>query len=166
MQKKPNSWTYIPGYEGIYQVHPDGSVRSLDRKYHPGRILSKCLDSHGYHRVLLYKDKKAKNHLVHRLVALTFLGGDGLMDVNHKDAVKTNNSLDNLEWCTKQDNMSHAIDNGLIPSGQNCHKAKLTVEQVRKIRESSLSSRAIAKLYDITQSNVCIIRRKESWKNV
>ena len=110
-------WRSIPGYEGLYEVSNLGRVRSLDRyvKYsngmihlHKGKVLSPGKDTDGYLKVVLNCNRKCKTITVHRLVALTFIPNpDNLPIINHKDEDKTNNSVDNLEWCTQQYNLNY-----------------------------------------------------------
>ena len=110
-------WKSIPGYEGLYEVSSYGRVKSLEisyvrkdgRMYHkPEIILTPKNNGTGYFMVCLYKNKTHKYYLIHRLVALVFLHNpDNLPCVNHKDEDKTNNRLDNLEWCTQQYNMNY-----------------------------------------------------------
>jgi len=102
-------WKDVKGYENLYQVSNFGRVRSLDRvvrnknngvKIIRGRIMSQHLVGHGYYHIVLSKDGKIKGHLVHRLVAQTFIPNpQKLPQVNHKDENKLNNNIDNLEWC-------------------------------------------------------------------
>ena len=110
-------WKSIPGYEGLYEVSSYGRVKSLEisyiRKngimYHkPEIILSPKTNGIGYFIVCLYKNKTHKYCLIHRLVALTFLPNpDNLPCVNHKDEDKSNNRVDNLEWCTEKYNSNY-----------------------------------------------------------
>lgn len=110
-------WKSIPGYEGLYEVSSYGRVRSLEisyvrkdgRMYHkPEIILSPKNNGKGYFTVCLYKNKTHKYYLIHRLVALTFIPNpDNLPCVNHKDEDKTNNRVDNLEWCTVKYNSNY-----------------------------------------------------------
>lgn len=103
-------WKDIKGYEGIYQVSNLGKVRSLDRivtysngakHKHLGSIINGYISHKGYRRVELSKNGKTIKFSVHRLVAKTFLPNPkNLPQVNHKDEDKTNNRVDNLEWCT------------------------------------------------------------------
>lgn len=107
-------WRDIKGYEGQYQVSNLGRVKSLDRtisykfrqgkhqRIKRGKIITPCLDSNGYLFVRLYDSNGKKNVLkVHRLVGITFIPNpENLPCLNHKDEVRTNASVDNLEWCT------------------------------------------------------------------
>lgn len=88
-------WSDVLGYEGLYEVSNFGRVRRN------GKILKPAMMRNGYLRVDLYKNGIAKHSALHRLVALAFLPNpDNLPYINHKDEDKTNNSIDNLEWCT------------------------------------------------------------------
>lgn len=86
----------IRGYEGLYAITEDGKVWS----YRRNKFLSICQNRYGYLYVGLFKDKKIKQKTIHRLVAEAFIPNpDNLPMVNHKDEDKTNNCVDNLEWC-------------------------------------------------------------------
>lgn len=94
-------WTDIDGYEGLYKASIDGDVKSLIT----GKIRKLRKGTNGYLLVDLYKDGKGKTYLVHRLVAQAFIPNpDNLPEVNHIDEDKTNNRVENLEWCTRQYN--------------------------------------------------------------
>lgn len=95
----------IEGYEGLYQITSWGRVYSLIAN----KFMKTELTDKGYLRVKLRKNKKAKNHKVHRLVASAFIPNmKNLPQVNHKDGNKQNNSVTNLEWITDSDNKQHA----------------------------------------------------------
>ena len=96
----------VIGYEGLYQVSNKGNVKSLNYR-HTGkeRILKLRKNNRGYLQVFLYKEGKAKVYKVHRLVATAFIPNpNNLEQVNHIDEVKTNNIVENLEWCTREYN--------------------------------------------------------------
>ena len=102
-------WRPVVGYEGLYEVSNTGQVRSLDRyvktcyeayKLQKGKILNPGKNTNGYLQVVLNCNGKRKTINVHKLVAQAFIPNtDNLPMINHKDEVKTNNSVDNLEWC-------------------------------------------------------------------
>lgn len=110
-------WRDISGYVGLYQVSNLGRVRSLDRVDMRGchvkeRVLAGGLDKGGYRLVVLCRDGKQKTYKVHRLVAEAFLSNpDNLPEVNHKDEDKTNNTVSNLEWCSRSYNINYGTRN-------------------------------------------------------
>ena len=112
-------WRAVPGYEGLYEVSNIGNVRNVRRN----TLLRLQKTNNGYIQVWLYKNGISTGLKVHRLVALTFIPNpDNLPMINHKDEDKTNNRVENLEWCdakynntygTRQDKVRDtAIKNG------------------------------------------------------
>lgn len=114
-------WKDVPGYETYYQVSNLGRVRSLDRFYNgrnlKGKILKLSPNKFGYLRFTAKKDNITKTLHVHRIVLLTFNPILKEKQVNHIDGDKTNNKLENLEWCTDSENKIHAYANGLMTPG-------------------------------------------------
>lgn len=105
-------WKDIPNYEGMYQISNLGNVKSIYKNGNT-KILTGGIKK-GYRQVILVKNKKRKYASVHRLVAETFIPNpNNLPQVNHKDGNKSNNNVDNLEWCTQSENQIHAYKNGL-----------------------------------------------------
>ena len=97
-------WRPIEGSEGLYEVSSYGRVRSLRRNI----ILSPKKEPMGYLRCNLYLNKNMKTFSIHRLVAQAFIPNpDNLPQVNHKDENKTNNSVENLEWCDAKYNNNY-----------------------------------------------------------
>ena len=109
-------WRPVVGYEGLYEVSNTGRVRSVDRyvvdslghrRFYKGKVLSIVKNKNGYLLINLYCNEKNKKCLVHRLVAEAFVSNpDNLPEVNHKDEDKTNNRVDNLEWCSRKYNVN------------------------------------------------------------
>lgn len=101
---EPVAWREIEGYEGLYEVSSDGDVRSIQT----GKLLAKNLAGSGYVKADLWKNGKRWQTTVHRLVADAFLEKQG-SEINHINGVKTDNRVENLEWCTRSENASHSF---------------------------------------------------------
>lgn len=102
-------WKDIKGYEGKYQVSNFGRVKSLNyNNTNQEKILVNSLSNKGYYRVSLSLNNKAKQYNIHRLVGEAFIPNPlNLPFINHKDENRTNNMVDNLEWCTIQYNNTY-----------------------------------------------------------
>lgn len=117
MKSLMETWKDIPEYEGLYQASSYGRIRSFTItqqlkngriRIKDGRVKKLRLDSKGCYLVVeLFKDKRARTFLVHRLITTTFFGRKDGMEVNHKNGEKTDNNIDNLEWCTHKENELH-----------------------------------------------------------
>lgn len=107
-------WKDIEGYEGIYQVSNLGRVRSLNyRNKKSIHILKESTNKKGYKVINLIFGRR-KMYLMHRLVAEAFIPNpNNLLQVNHIDGDKTNNNINNLEWCDSTYNSIHAYKIGL-----------------------------------------------------
>ena len=123
-------WADIPGWEGRYEVPDDGRVRSWwygKKRLTVGRELKQKTDRYGYPVVCLRHKEVKKFPTVHRLVALAFLPNPySKSQINHKNGVKTDNRVENLEWSTNAENIQHAFDMGLIS------RAKVSAGQQRR----------------------------------
>ena len=102
-------WRDIKGFEGKYMVSNTGKVKSLNyNRTGKEKILKPYDNGHGYLYVVLYKDGKDKKYRINRLVAMAFIpNSDNLPEVNHKDEDKTNNCVENLEYCSRLYNMNY-----------------------------------------------------------
>lgn len=109
-------WKDIPGYEGLYQVSNIGRVKSLARDitdtrktcHRKERILKLIKDKYGYNVVCLRKNGNPQNMKVHRLVAMAFIPNPyDLPMVNHKNEIRNDNHVENLEWCDAKYNVNY-----------------------------------------------------------
>lgn len=116
-------WKDVVGYEGLYMISDKGRVLSCKKSIirnngrpanFPEKIMKPMINHKGYEFIDLRKKGSRKGGYVHRLVAKAFLDNNGNKpQVNHKNGIKTDNNLCNLEWVTNQENMVHAYKNGL-----------------------------------------------------
>lgn len=99
----------IPGYEGLYEVSNLGRVRRN------GKILKPSKNKKGYLQVSLCKNGTKKNARIHRLVAQSFISNpQNLPQINHKDEDKTNNAVENLEWCDSKYNNNYSLSKPVL----------------------------------------------------
>ena len=120
MQSIAEVWKDIQGYEGLYQVSNLGRVKSLGRiidrlvygnYWQEERILKLHKTKYGYLMVELRKNKKPKNFLVHRLVAIAFiLNPENKPEVDHINANKADNNVNNLRWVTAKENVNNPLN--------------------------------------------------------
>ena len=132
---------------------------------HPEKILTQSRHSGGYSLVSLRDGKK---HYVHRLVMATFVGDAGSQDVNHIDGDKTNNRLDNLEYCDRLHNVHHAIatglqDNGGESNGMNKYSAEAITAAHRMVQLGSSQAEA-ARATGVAKSTVQKVVTGDLWK--
>lgn len=165
-------WMDIPDYEGLYQVSNLGNIKSFKRKKE--KILTNKIHRLGYYKTCLAKDNINKMFFIHRLVLLTFKPKEYFegAEVNHKNGIKNDNMLENLEWCTRSENIQHSFDTGLIISrkGESHHKAKLTELQILQIREyhknKEMTILEMSKIYNVHKKTISKIINNKIWKHI
>lgn len=130
-----NTWKDIVGYNGRYQVNINGEVRVKlkDKRRRCGdwRILTGSKYSTGY---IFFKLNNDKRYSQHRLVAEYFIPNpDNKPFVNHINGIKHDNRIENLEWCTHQENCAHALINGLLDDARKKQGAATSIRQRKPV---------------------------------
>lgn len=155
------------------------NIPSKQKKYVTNRgrkneyICTQHTSVEGYLKVNLF----GKSISVHRLVAIAFYGKNESLVVNHIDCNKSNNTLQNLEWCTKKQNSIHAWNNGLVNlekareanKGEANHFSKLNIYRVRVIRKLEdriFTNSRLANLYGVSRKALSNARKGITWKSV
>ena len=146
----------IPNYED-YLIHSDGRVFSLKSNH----FLKATTLKTGYQVIELRNDKEVKKFLIHRLVAEAFIPNPlNLPQVNHIDECKTNNNVNNLEWCTAQYNMTYnnLQNRRMQNTNYNDEVFKRVGKQVgilgcKPLLQFSLSGKFIKRFKSITEAN-------------
>ncbi|MBQ2397422.1 MAG: NUMOD4 motif-containing HNH endonuclease [Bacteroidales bacterium] len=158
-------WRDIEGYVGCYQVSNLGKVKSL--KYGKERILTASKSIYGYLIVNLRKDGKQKHYLIHRLVASAFLPNiDNLPQVNHIDEDKTNNRVENLEWCSAEYNSNFGTRNkrsGYKRINHTSKSKKVLCVETGKIYPSAHQVERDLGFLNGNISKVCNCKRKSAY---
>lgn len=184
-------WKDVVGYEGLYQVSNIGRIKSMRRGIiykdveicrngfkstfiHPvrERIMKQHSYGTGYKQIMLSNKGTKSSPAVHRLVISAFVGPlpDGCQ-VNHKDGNKSNNRVENLEYVTARENMMHAKMTGLWDlRGERNSNTELSKDDIVNIRRDysprKISSRFLARKYNVNKSTILNIIHRRTWGHI
>lgn len=145
-------------YTGRYEVSNLGRIRCL--YFNPPKIRSNLLNNNGYCECSFPRpDGKHNYTLVHRIVLMTFNPVDGMdkLEVNHKDECKTNNRLDNLEWCTSKENCNYGTRRERI--GNLSSKPVICIESRQIFRNQAEATAYVGTSEDVMSNH---LNRKRS----
>lgn len=165
------------GYESTHYATSDGKIFRKDHiicRKHKGtyvhqpisakELVGNRLSQKGYKRVNI----KNKVFFVHRLIALTFIENTEKKPfINHKNGIKTDNRVENLEWCTNKENRNHAVANNLQARGESIsHLKNEDIFKIRKLYGNNISQYEIAKMFNCCQQTISKIVRRSSWTHI
>lgn len=165
-------WKDIEGYEGYYQVSSLGRIKSLIRKSTGTNttkesFIKPFISLKGYFTYRLSKKGVSKNYLLHRILAIAFIPNpDNKKCINHKNGIRLDNRLENLEWTTYSENSKH----GFISNKRKNTNRKLTEEQVNEIKKELLNYKIgdgvrLSKKYGVSTFIISLIKVGKSYKD-
>jgi hypothetical protein len=167
-------WKIVYGHDD-YKVSNYGRIKSLrryiNRKVNPywkdETILTGTLNWSGY--IMVYLDGKQQR--LHRLVAKAFIPNTkDKKCINHKNGIKTDNHVENLEWCTRKENNIHAWENGLINNrGEKQTNSKLTdlnVWEIKFLVSIGEEQKSVSNLFDVSPQTINGIIKNRTWKHI
>lgn len=160
-----------------YEISSYGRILSLGKSWNTGtNIMRRKMKikkpniSKGYYMTTIFNNCKGKVVRIHKLVAEHFLNAIPNENINHEDGFKLNNCYKNLTWMTIQENVTHAIKNGLVDNrGSSQANSKLTEPEVRRIREiarTGLSKRLIGIQFGVSRETIQSIHSRRTWTHI
>ena len=167
-------WVSVPGFDGRYDVSDRGRVRSLymgKKRLEQPRIKKGQISKSGYERVVLSDRGKVKGWGVHRLVLTAFTRPQPQsIDCRHLDGNRRQNTLANLAWGTRSENVADTRRHGTIAMGSSNGATTLTEYDVicikTELKNNELTQSALAERYGVCQQTISNISRRRTWSHV
>jgi hypothetical protein len=165
-------WKDIANCKNSYLISNKGNVKSLIARANKKEfIMAINLDKDGYEVVGLFINKKKILKKVHRLVALAYIENPlNKPQVNHINGVKTDNDVNNLEWCTAKENIRHSFKTGLSKNhpGTDRYNSKLLDKDIVAIRRLGRVRTGVelAKAFNVSKQLINNILLRKTWKHI
>lgn len=150
----------IASFENLYTINKQGEIKRVETQ----RVLKHHTSHHGYKYVNLTKNGKSKNYYVHRLIAMEFINNPyNKPFINHKNGIKDDNRIENIEWCTTSENEKHSYD----MLGKTVANRQLNESDAKEIRvkyKCGEKTAELAKYYNVSSSVIWNILAGKSYK--
>lgn len=158
-------WKSIQDYEGLYEVSNKGRVRNCK-----GKIKSMYKNNKGYLCLSLHYKGKTHHPTIHRLVAKAFiLNPNNYNQVNHKDYDKSNNTIDNLEWCNQRYNYDEGMKNFQYSKNENHFYSKLRnsdIPIIYNLYKLGFTRVTVSRIFGINPSSLEAIEKGISYRQL
>jgi hypothetical protein len=155
-------WKQIEGFPD-YEISSHGKLWSNKRR----RLLKESLNTAGYPQKYLWNNRKKKLFRLHQLVMKHFgpPQPSPSHEINHIDAIRNNNDIENLEWCTHSENLKHGYKLGTVkkPPSPTIKLDEVAVKEIRDLADDGVKQIEIADMYCVSRRTINNIVNRKTW---